>query len=181
MKSINLKLVLTVFLISVFLTGCFSVNTNFKRIRNHLFDSMDMRYEREIEFAVGSAGLLLAGMVIRFSDTDEIADDIVGQITRVQVGIYNNTNRDEFDGSFNSLTELVEVMSDKDWECIVRSKSNYELTSVFVKYDDDFLNQLFVVTISDREMILAEVHGDLAEVVEIAIREKGLNIERVDS
>ena len=52
---------------------------------------------------------------------------------------------------------------------------------VGVQRDDDFLNQIFVVTLNDRELVLTEVNGDLAEVVEIAIREKGLNIERIDS
>jgi hypothetical protein len=142
---------------------------------------MELNYDREIEFAVGPAGLLLAGMVIKFSDSDEIADDIIRQISRVQIGIYNNDHGNDFDWSFSSLTELVDVMSDKDWECIVRSKNSNELTSVFVKYEDDFLNQIFVVTLNEQEMILAEVNGDLAEVVEIAIREKGFNVERIDS
>ncbi len=181
MKTKRITLVISLFLITVMLTGCFSVNTNFKRIRNHLFDTMDLQYEREIEFAVGPAGLLLAGMVIRFSDADPMADDVVRQISRVQVGIYENRQSGDSDWSFSSLTELVDIMSEKDWECIVRSKNSHELTSVFVKYEDDFLNQIFVVTLNDRELILAEVNGDLAEVVQIAIREKGFNIERIDS
>ena len=181
MKIKKITLVISILLIATFLTGCFSVNTNFKRIRNHLFESMELQYEREIEFAVGPAGLLLAGMVIKFSDADEIADDIVGQISRVQIGIYNNDEGNDFDWSFSSLTELVDIMSEKDWECIVRSKSSNEFTSVFVKYDEDFLNQICVVTLNEREMILAEVNGDLAEVVEIAIREKGFNVERIGS
>jgi len=181
MKTKKLTLVIAILLISTFLTGCFSVNANFKKIRNHLFDSMELQYEREIEFAVGPAGLMLAGMVIKFSDSDEIADDIVRQISRVQVGIYNNDKGSNFDWSFSSLTSLAETMSDEDWECIVRSKDSNELTAVFVKYEDDILNQIFVVNINSREMVLAEVNGDLAEVVEIAIREKGFNIERIDS
>ena len=181
MKSNKLIPVITVLLLTQFLTGCFSVNTNFKQIRNHLFESMDLQYEREIEFAVGPAGLLFAGMVIKFSDADPMADDVVRQISRVQVGIYNNESGDEFDASFSSLKGLVDIMSDKDWECIVRTKSRYEMTSVFVRYDGDFLNQIFVVTLNDKELILVEVNGDLAEIAEIAIREKGFNIERIDS
>ena len=181
MKTNRLKLVISLFLIAVMLTGCFSVNTNFKRIRNHLFENMDLQYDRDIEFAVGPAGLLLAGMVIRFSDADEMADDIVRQISRVQVGIYNNKPGNEFDGTFSSLSDLVDIMSDDDWECIVRSKNSHELTSVFIKYEDDFLNQIFVVTLNEKELVLAEVNGDLAEMVQIAIREKGFNIERIDS
>ena len=181
MKNNKLILVISVFLLSIFLTGCFSVNTNFKRVRNQLFESLDLQYEREIEFAVGPAGLLFAGMIVKFSDADPMADDVVRQISRVQVGIYNNKHNDEFDASFSSLTDLVDHMADKDWECIVRSKNSRELTYVFVKYDEDFLNQIFVVNMNDRELVLAEVNGDLAEVAQIAIREKGLNIERIDS
>ena len=80
-----------------------------------------------------------------------------------------------------TIFEALKIMSEKEWECIVRSKSSNELTAVFVKYDEDFLNQIFVVTLNEKEMVLAEVNGDLAEVVEIAIREKGFNVERVDS
>lgn len=180
MKTKKLTLIISILLIATFLTGCFSVNTNFKRIRNHLFENMDLKYERDIEFAVGPAGLFLAGMVIKFSDSDKIADDIVGRISRVQIGIYNNKESNIFDWSYSSLTDLVDVMSDKDWECIVRSKSSNELTAVFVKYEEDSLNQIFVVTLNEKEMILAEVNGDLAEVVELAIREKGFNIERAN-
>ena len=34
---------------------------------------------------------------------------------------------------------------------------------------------MFVIALEDDELILAEVHGDLGDLIEIAIREHGLN------
>lgn len=175
LKKIFLSIMLVILILNM--TGCFGVNSSFRRIRNHIFDNMSIDYKKEFEFSVGPAGLLLAGMVVRFAETEEPIDDIIGEISRVQVGVYNNIDNDSEFGNFESLIRLTNLMADADWECIVRSKSSREITAVFVKYDEDILNQLFVVAMDKREMVLVEVHGDLGKVIEIAIREKGLKFE----
>ena len=55
------------------------------------------------------------------------------------------------------------------------------MAAVFIKEKDEELNQLCIISFDGSEMVLVEVHGDLEEIVEIVIREKGLNFEMANN
>ena len=67
------------------------------------------------------------------------------------------------------------------WEFIVRSVNRDELTAVFVKQNNERINQLYIIAVTNEEMVLVEVHGNIDELVAIAIREKGLKFDVVSN
>ena len=171
------KLFLVLLLGSFTLTGCIGVNRSFRSIRNHILSNVSVDYEREIEFSIGPAGIFLASMFISFAETEENVDDMLRQISRVQIGVYKNENRDKLSAGFSLIKSLSKNMEERGWTFIVRSMKEDEAAAVFIRTQAaDEITQVFVIAIQEEEMVLAEVHGDLSDLIEIAIREHGLNL-----
>ncbi|MFC2084131.1 DUF4252 domain-containing protein [Bacteroidota bacterium] len=181
MKTRRVVFGIVLVILSLNFSGCIGVNYQFRKIRNHIFDNMNLERQRVIEFSVGPAGLLLAGMVVQFSDVDEPIDEILGQISRVQVGIYDKTETDMGKPDFSVLRSLSDLMNKAGWQYIVRTIDGDDMAAVFVRsnYKEE-IEQLFVIALSDEELVLVELQGDLEEIVEIAIREKGFKFDVTD-
>ena len=66
-------------------------------------------------------------------------------------------------------------MAENGWDHIVRTVDRDEMAMVFIKSDYiETIEELFVIALNDDELVMAELRGDLGEVVNIAIRENGL-------
>lgn len=174
-------LVIMVAVLSINITGCIGVNRNFKQIRATLTESFDADFEKKFEFSVGRAGLSLAGMIIRLTDVEEPIDELLSKVSQVQIGIYEKGKYGEMNAKYEDLIKVTDMMEERGWTYIVRSVQKEELAAVFIKEKDEELNQLCVISFDGSEMVLVEVHGDLEEIVEIVIREKGLNFEMANN
>ncbi|MCK5086623.1 MAG: DUF4252 domain-containing protein [Melioribacteraceae bacterium] len=181
MKFKRLLSILLLLTVSISLTGCFGVRRSFKNMRTYVFENTNIEYEKQIEFRVGAGGLMLAGMFVKLADTDEPIDKLLGQISDVQIGIYENEKNVEFNADYKSLKNITNIMERAGWEFIVRSVNRDELTAVFVKQNNERINQLYIIAVTNEEMVLVEVHGNIDELVAIAIREKGLKFDVVSN
>jgi hypothetical protein len=168
--------VLLLAMLSLSFTGCIGVNGSFKKIRNTLKNNLDLEYNKTVEFSIGRTGIMLAGMVVRFADTEEPIEDVLREVTRVQVGIYERDYGD-LNAKVENLNVLTAEMENQGWKYIVRSVQSNEMVSVFIREDDTEFNQLYVVNVSDHEMVLVEIHGDLSKVIEIVLREKAFDVD----
>ena len=176
MKTNKVKIILRLLAASLLLTGCFSVDGYFKKMRNTVLNGIDGDYKREIEFGIGAAGLALSSYAVSFSDANDYADDMIRKIDRVQVGIYKT--RDYEKPKFSTLKAVTSDLKDEGYEFIVRSVDHDEMTAVMVKNEhDNRLKEMFIVTLNDEELVLVQVFGDLDKLIEIALRENGLNVE----
>ncbi len=164
----------------LFMTGCFSVNGNFKQIRNYLLNNVEGAFEKDTEFAMGPATLALAGFAASFSEENngELASEMLDNISKVQIGVYNVRKLNASKIDFSLVKNISERMEAKGWRYIIRSVENGEMTAVFVPSDlKDGVKKLFVFTLNNKEIVLVEISGDLDEVVEIAVRDRGFNSE----
>ena len=181
MKAKRYLLIPLVLLLGLNFTGCIGVNQNFKKIRYHLMSELDVEYSKEIEFSVGSAGIMLAGMVVSLSDIDEPVDEILSNISRVQVGVYERIGRGRLNADFDDIRKLSDILEEQGWKYIVRSVQGDEMAAVFVNADDEEFNRLYVIAAEDDELVLVELHGELSKVIEIALRDKGLNFHLAEN
>ena len=162
-------------MIALLFTGCIGVDRSFRGIRDYVLASSGTEFDKEFEFSFGSVSIGMAEIALNFADVEEPIDEILSEINSVQVGIYNSSSKKKFKSNFEELNFTTNKMKKAGWDCIVRSVDNDEMSAIFVKIHDGELNQLFIIVINDDEIILAEVLGKLHKVIEIAIREKGLD------
>lgn len=175
MKSNNLKSVFAILLLSLTFTGCFGVDRSFKGMRNFLMLSSGDNFEKEFEFSLGSVTLSVAEIALNFSDVDDEIGEVLSEISSVQIGVYNNNSDVVISPSNNELNFLTGKMKKAGWDCIVKSKSYNEIAAVFVKINDDELNQLYVVSVDNDEMVIVQILGNLNKAIEYAISEKGID------
>jgi hypothetical protein len=160
------------------LTGCIGVNRGFRELRNDVLENIDGNYKKEIEFSVGPAAIWLAGLFVQFADTEEPVEEYLHNVSRVQVSVFENHSKGSNGLTFTKLREICNEMEMRKWNCIVRTVDGDESTAVFVRSaDPDELNQMFVIALSDEELVLVEIMGDLDRLIEVAIREHGLNMK----
>lgn len=181
MNSKKYLLVIVFGLIGLSFTGCIGVNRNFKQIRTTLLERFDTDFDRKFEFSIGRAGLSLAGVIVRLSDVEEPVDEILSKVSQVQIGVYERADYGQMTADFRDLKNVTKLMEDRGWTYIVRSVQGDEMAAVFIKEEDEELNQIYVIAFDGNEMVLVEVHGDLEEIIEIAIREKGLHFEMAEN
>ncbi len=179
MNSKKIKFVMSILLVALLFTGCIGVDRGFRSIRDYVLDPSNNQFEKEFEFSFGSVSITMAELVMNFADVEEPVDEILSEIHNIQVGVYNNDSGLKINPSFEELKFLTDKMKKAGWDCIVRSVERNEMTAVFVKAHNDELNRLFVISVNDEEVVLAEVLGNLHKVIEIAIREKGLDFANI--
>jgi len=175
MNQRKIKFVMGILLVALLSTGCIGVDRGFKSIRDYVLDTSNNQFEKEFEFSFGSVSITMAELVMNFTDIDEPIDEILSEIHNLQVGIYNNNSDIKIEPSFEEAKFLTNKMKKAGWDCIVRSVDRNEMTAIFIKAHDDELNQLYVISVNNEEVVLVEILGNLHKVIEIAIREKGLD------
>lgn len=165
--------------IIILLTGCFGVNSNFRITRNIILSGIDANIEKDVEFGAGSIFISLASTFVKFADTDEPVDELLSNISKIQVGIYNFNYENNYKPDYNLLCSLTNKMSDLNWKYIVRSIDNNELNAVFIRPEK--FDEMFVAAVSGNEIILAHIEGNLDKIIEIAVRDHGLEFETVQN
>lgn len=175
MNSKKIRFMMGTILVALLFTGCIGVDRGFRSIRDYVLDPANNQFEKEFEFSFGSVSITMAELVLNFTDVEEPIDEMLSEVSNVQVGVYKNNSDVRINPSIEEAKFLTNKMKKAGWDCIVRSVDRDEMVTVFVKAQDDELHRLFVISVNDEEVVLAEVLGNLHKVIEIAIREKGLN------
>lgn len=182
MESANkTKILLSVILLIPLLSGCIGINSDFRNIRNSILELSGNRFHKEIEFSVGAFGLMVAGNFVKLNNSDENIDDMLDQITRVQIGIYERKSL-KADNILNHLREVSNMMKLEGWKYLVRSTEGNEMSAVFLRAKDNgHINRMFVVALTGDELILTEVSGNLEKLIELAIKDRGLTFDIVNN
>ena len=167
-----------------FMTGCIGVNKEFRDIRNIIFSNSKLEFKKEIEFSVGPGGMALAGMFVRFADDEDGRDisEIIGDVSRVQIGIYKNEKKHKYDTGFSFLKDINEEMNNNGWYYIVRAVEHNELAAVYIKDDgNENLREAFIIALNDEDLVFANIYGNLNGLIETAIKQNGIHFEMVNN
>lgn len=169
-------LFLPILLLPLFLNGCIGINEEFAQIRNEVIRNFGGDFKSEVQFSIGSAGITVSTWFVDAAAEDDIAAEILDDVSSVQVGVYKKLKGTD-KPDMNTLRDIESKMSASGWKSIVKSCDNEELAAVYVRKDSgEILDRLFVISLEDDELVLVEVEGDLKEAISTVIREKGMKI-----
>jgi hypothetical protein len=169
-------LFLPLLFLPLFLNGCLGVNEEFSEIQNEVIKNFGGEYKSEVQFSIGSAGITVSSWFVDAAADEDMAADILDDVSSVQVGIYKKL-RESNPPDMNTLRNIEDKMFQSGWKSIVRSSDNGEITAVYVRKNRaETLDRMFVINLEADELVLVDVEGDLKEVIATAIREKGMKI-----
>ncbi len=180
MNSNKIKIFVIGLLLIFISTSCIGVNREFKNIRSQILDNLDDDFDRQIEFSVGPVGFFVASQFVKFADTEENVDEILSKVKNIHVGIYDRLSNLS-KPSLSLLKNITNSIVDENWKSLVKSIDGNEMVGVFVKdMNPEDIEELFVVTLTDEELILVKLQGNLGSIIEVIIRDHGHNLRIVD-
>ena len=177
MKDIKFRSLILIFGFAILNSGCIGVNRDFKNIRSQILESLTDDFDREIEFSVGPVGFFLATQFVKFSDTEENVDEMLSKIRNIQIGVYNRLSNYSHP-SFKLLNNISKSFNGETWKPIVKTTQENELTGIFLKenFNED-INELVIISLTNEELVLVKLQGNLGAVMDIIIRDYGHNIK----
>ena len=130
-----------------------------------------LHLEPEIELHFGRAVLGLASTAARWSDDldAEFAADVLDEVDRVHVGIYELEGHRR-DAPRDLGLDAREELADMGWRVLVRTRDMGESHWVFVRPGVRRGYEMLVVGLEGRELVVAKLEGDLAGMIDHAVR-----------
>ena len=178
MKNKRLLITFALILLMLTNTGCIGVNKNFKIIRNQVFNNLNTNFEKTIEFSIGKSAFLFLSKFIDVDDEEsENIKNMLEDVSHISIGIYERGNKNKTTSSKISqklLTKISQNLEVEDWESVVTVNSNDETIGIYVKENDsEEINEMFAVILSDDEMVMLNLNGNLNSLTEKVIEQQG--------
>jgi hypothetical protein len=178
MKTKSIILIISLALLLAFLTGCIGVNRQFSEVKDKIMGGLGNDYKTEFQFSVGSSAITISSWFVDLAADQEYVDEMMREISSVQVGVYYKVEGSDAKADFGTLQSIDEEMHNKGWKYIVRSVEGNELTAIYLSDDpEEILNKMYVINLSDEELVIIEVNGDLKKVISYAIEERNFQFD----
>jgi hypothetical protein len=179
MKRVKSIIVILSPILFLFLTGCIGVNRQFSQVKDKIMGELGSDYKTEFQFSVGPALIHVSSWLVDVSTDEEYVDDMLREISSVQIGIYNRVEKNKGRASFSTLVAVDDHMKSNGWKYIVRTADGDELTAVYISSDpDEILKKMYVISLEDEKLVIVEVNGNLQKVISYALKEKKFNINK---
>lgn len=162
----------------ILLPGCIGVNRQFSEVKDKILGELGNDYKTEYQFSVGSVGITISSWFIDFAAREDYVDDMMREISSVQVGVYNRVEGSDTKADFGTLESIDEEMDSRGWKYIVRFIDGDELTAIYINAEPDaMLKKMYVINMNEDELVIIEVNGDLKKVISYAIKEKKFKVK----
>ena len=142
------------------LSGCF-YSREITQVRRDIERAYpDAQYKRGLVVSLGPLSIRTAGWISGLvPDEDaQMASDYLREIRSVKVGVYN--------AEYGISTEGLDIPTIRrfergDWEVAAKIRNDDELVWVMYRESKDTIRDIFVVVLTEEDMILARVEGHL--------------------
>lgn len=146
--------------LAVVLSGCF-YSRELAHLRHDLERAYpEARFDREVEVSLGPPALHTLGWLARRVPEDEAqqAANYLHEVKRIKVGVYKTRHLPPLDEV--DLPRLRRFRED-GWQVAVRAREPDEMVWVLYRERHDAVRDLYVLVLSDEELVVARVQGHL--------------------
>lgn len=161
------------------LTGCFGVNSKFKKVRDVVLDHHQLSYKVETEFGVGGFWLSIARRIVAMSDDPDAreAKVFLDSISSVQVGSYRLEESLVKSGKadYESVNSFIGYMNGQSYDSLVRNYYSDGFSLILVGWGNSSsrkVREVLIVNLTESELSIVQVRGDIDEMVEFIARER---------
>ena len=162
--------------------GCGPSNAHFQDVRQAVFDG-DEKLNKNIELSLGVVPLWMAEKVSAFIDEPEVqeARTYLDHISRVDVGVYEVHDSLMSQKRTEAAQRIKASMKTHGFEPIVQVREKRETVGVYVPtVEDKFPEELFVVVMTEHEVVLVRVNGRLDRVIQAAVKNHAHELPNFD-
>ncbi len=152
------------------LSGCF-YSREIAHTRRDIERQTGAELDREIVLNLGPASLRTAGWIAGLvpEEDAQMARAYLRDVRRVKVGVY----RVEYMPSSLEALELpgAAKLERQGWEVLAKIREDDEVVHVYYRERRDAIRDLYVMVLSDDELVITRVKGDLSNLVARAIHD----------
>jgi hypothetical protein len=129
-------------------------------------------FDKEIELTLGPISLAFVRLLTRITPGAQDASGYLRDVSRIELAVYNTENMPP--ANTVTMPERLKKMTESEgWELAVKVRDEDELVWVLYRLDDDTVRELYVVVVSDKEMVLVKAEGRLERLVARALSDSG--------
>jgi hypothetical protein len=129
-------------------------------------------FDKEIELSLGPVSLAFARLVTRMSPEAEDASSYLRDVSRIELAVYNT--EDMPPANQVTMPERLKKMTEGEgWEVAVKVRNDDELAWVLYRVEDESIEELYVVVVTEDELVMVKAEGKLERLVARALTESG--------
>jgi len=130
-------------------------------------------FDKEIELSLGPVSLAFARMLTRVTPEAQDASGYLRDVSRIELAVYNT--QDMPPAGKVTMPERLQKMTDSEgWELAVKVRDDDELAWVLYRMDGEAVRELYVVVVSDDELVMVKAEGKLERLVARALSDSGV-------
>jgi len=131
-----------------------------------------VHFEKKIELTLGRVAIAFARLITRFVPEAREAGQYLHDINRVAIAVYE-TERMPAPITVSMPKSLKKLRERDDWELAVRVCQDDESIWLLCRTEKDEIREVFLVVLSEDELVIVRSKGRLDRVVAAAISEAG--------
>lgn len=129
-------------------------------------------FDKEIELTLGPISLAFARMVTGLSADTEDASGYLRDVSRIELAVYNTEHMPPA-SSVSTPERLAKMTESEGWELAVKVRDENELAWILYRLHEDVIKELYVVVVTDEELVMIKAEGKLERLVARALSDSG--------
>lgn len=166
-QRVSLSLII---LITIIFSGGCMFSSSWSKLNSEIYGHLKpLKLSGMNSICLGSFSLYLIKKAAAFSD-DESADIFksLKGIDKIQVSIYEG-DKPEADLTIDAVEQVIQNFKNGGWDLFVKVRERDELALLFYKLEHNDIIALSVIALSDDEVVLVEMNGDVKQFIQSAI------------
>jgi CheY-like chemotaxis protein len=127
-------------------------------------------FHREFALSVGPITLGLARTIVRLVPDAAEAREYLEDVRSVKVAIYDASNL-PIDADLTMPKKLASLIEEDGWEVAARVNQDNENVWLLYRAEEDSIKDIYVVVLSDDELVLIRAHGNIDHLAAKAMRD----------
>jgi hypothetical protein len=128
------------------------------------------RFNRKIELTLGRISLAFTRLITRFVPAARDAGEYLHDVKRIEIAIYE-IELVPTPMSVSMPEPLRRLQEEGGWELAVRVNQDDESVWLLYRAENDTVTELYLVVLSDKELILVKTEGRLERIVAAVLSE----------
>jgi hypothetical protein len=161
---VGLALVLSLF------SGCLWA-PDLDRVRREIEEQMPgVSFDRQFAISLGPISLGLVRLITRLVPDAAEARSYLKDLSSVKVAVYDAENIPE-DPNLKMPSKLESLVNKEGWEVAAKVRQDTETVWLIYRTQQDEIKDLYVVALSEDELVLVRAHGNIDQLVTKAMRD----------
>ena len=171
MKRQRIIVIVLVSLMTGVFSGCLWA-PGLDRVRKEIETQLPgARFDRQFALSLGPVSLGLAKTIVRLVPGTEEAREYLKDVSSIKLAVYEGANIPDR-SRLETPRQLADMVKNDGWEIAVHANQDDEAVWLLYRSDGDVLRDIYIVALTDDQLVLVTAHGNIDELLVKAVRNR---------